>query len=102
MADKAALSVKPILSILITYHCSTGLMTNWKDLEEMTGEQIYYPTGILYNGTEDHTVMQGVERSASLHSLSIEKLGGPEISKRFPAFKTNYAIYEKMRDPSSR
>jgi sarcosine oxidase len=71
--------------------------TNWTSLETITGEQVYFKTGILYCGPTDHPVMLGVEKAASLHQLQIEKLPGTHITKQFPAFasrNTNYAIYE--------
>ena len=33
---------------------------NWKHLEEISGEKLYYETGLLYGGMPGHPVMQGI------------------------------------------
>jgi sarcosine oxidase len=60
---------------------------NWKLLEEETGEQLYFKTGLAYFGPPDHLVMQGVNRSASLYGIELENLNKAEIKKRFPQFQ---------------
>lgn len=61
--------------------------TNWKKLEEETGEQIYFRTGLCYFGSPDHPLIKGVKRSASLYRIEIEDLDASLAAKRFPQFK---------------
>jgi sarcosine oxidase len=39
---------------------------NWKVLEEETGSQIYYPTGLVYFGPQDHLLNKGSKTSRLL------------------------------------
>ena len=59
---------------------------NWKKLEEETGEQIYFRTGLVYFGPPDHQVIKGVKQSASLYGIEIENLDVSLSAKRFPQF----------------
>jgi sarcosine oxidase len=58
---------------------------NWKALEEETGDQLYFKTGLLYFGNPDHLLMQGVKQSASLYNIPLENVNTP--SHRFPQFE---------------
>lgn len=60
---------------------------NWKELEEETATQIYYPTGLVYFGPKNNLLIQGVKQSASLYDIHVDAVGAPETAKRFPAFK---------------
>ncbi|HSU27216.1 MAG TPA: N-methyl-L-tryptophan oxidase [Chitinophagaceae bacterium] len=59
---------------------------NWKELEDKTGEQLYFPTGLLYIGQPDHILIRGMKQSAALYQVPIENLSAKETRKRFPAF----------------
>jgi sarcosine oxidase len=59
---------------------------NWKSFEKETGEQLYFKTGLLYAGTSNNEMVKGVERSASLYNIELEKLKVADTTKRFPAF----------------
>jgi sarcosine oxidase len=59
---------------------------NWKNLEEETGTQIYYPTGLVYFGNPDHEMLKGVKQSASLYSIPVETVDNSSLSKRFSQF----------------
>jgi len=59
---------------------------NWKSLEQESGEQLYFKTGLVYFGPRDHLVMKGVNQSASLYGIELENLNHAEIRKRFPQF----------------
>ena len=54
---------------------------NWQQLEEQTGEQVYFNTGLVYHGPSHHPVMKGVEEAAAIHSLQLDKSG-----KKYPQF----------------
>jgi sarcosine oxidase len=64
----------------------TRAYENWKALEEETGEQLYFKTGLVYFGNPDHVMMQGVKQSASLYSIPLENFTGSSINQRFPQF----------------
>lgn len=59
----------------------------WKSLEQLTGEQLYYSTGIVYFGAAQSATMQAVNQSADLHKVAIEQPSLKDAEKRFPAFK---------------
>lgn len=59
---------------------------NWKKLEEETGEQIYFRTGLVYFGPPGHQVIKGVKQSADLYGIEIENLDASLSAKRFPQF----------------
>ncbi len=61
--------------------------TNWKELEEKTGEQLYYQTGLLYIGQPNNILIKGMKQSATLYKVPIELIAAKEIKKRFPAFR---------------
>ena len=42
---------------------------NWKTIEQETGEQVYYKTGLLYAGTPESEIIKGVEQSAALYDV---------------------------------
>ena len=70
---------------------------NWKKLEEESGEQVYFKTGLCYFGTSDHEIIKGVKQSASLYGINIEELDATTAAKKFPQFKIpdNYeCLYE--------
>src|SRR2546423_13488975 len=70
---------------------------NWKGLEEETGIQIYFRTGLVYLGEPGHLIMQGVKRSADLYNIPIEYFESLSITKKFPQFtlpEKFEAIYE--------
>jgi len=60
---------------------------NWKTLEEETGQQIYFPTGLVYFGPSGHSLIHGVKQSASLYGIELEQCGRDVSAKRFPHFR---------------
>ncbi|MCA9261205.1 MAG: N-methyl-L-tryptophan oxidase [Planctomycetales bacterium] len=56
----------------------------WSELEEATGRQLYRQTGLLQIGPASGDVLRGVERSAAMHGLPLERLTPDEIRKRWP------------------
>lgn len=67
---------------------------NWKSLESDTGAQVYFPTGLLYAGKPDGTLIQGVKESSEKYSVTIESWKASESKIRFPQFNIpdNYEI----------
>ena len=60
---------------------------NWKNLQNETGSQVYFQTGLLYLGPPQHPFIRGVKRSASLYKIPLETLESSELTRRFPTFK---------------
>jgi sarcosine oxidase len=59
---------------------------NWNSIEQETNEQVYFKTGLLYAGSSDHEIIQGVKLSASLYNISLEQLSIGDASHPFPQF----------------
>ena len=59
----------------------------WKSLEDETGEQVYFKTGLLYSGRGDDEIIKGVKLSASLYNIPLENLDKNLFEKKFPQFK---------------
>jgi sarcosine oxidase len=45
---------------------------NWRALEEVSGAELYVPTGLLYIGDSEHAVMKGVKASAAQFGIPLE------------------------------
>lgn len=65
---------------------------NWKTLEAETGQQVYYKTGLLYAGLQDHQLISGVKRSAELYKIELKNVR--DYRKQFPSlrFPENFEI----------
>jgi sarcosine oxidase len=59
---------------------------NWRELEERSGSRVYFPTGLLYLGRREHTIMQGVRRSAGEHGLDLRQPTITTARASFPQF----------------
>lgn len=57
---------------------------NWSDLQQTTGRQLYFPTGVLQIGPEDGEVIAGTLRSAQEHQLAIQRYPSDDIASEFP------------------
>src|SRR5215471_17837504 len=44
---------------------------NWKSLEEKTGSQLYFKTGLVYFGTPTSETIKGVRESASKYNIEV-------------------------------
>lgn len=60
---------------------------NWKEIESISGSQIYFPTGLLYAGKSQDDLIKGVRDSAGKYNLKVESLSAPETKDRFPQFQ---------------
>jgi len=70
---------------------------NWKYIEQETGEQVYFKTGLLYAGNSTNDIIKGVQLSASLYDIELEKLNTSAALNRFPQFsfpKTFEVVFE--------
>ena len=60
---------------------------NWKAFEKETGEQLYFPTGLVYFGSPDDPLIKGVKRSSSLYNIKLDQQNSNEASQLFHQFK---------------
>lgn len=58
--------------------------SQWRELEQLAGRQLYHPTGLVQLGPADGPVVRGILKSAETHGLSIERLAPREIEARWP------------------
>jgi sarcosine oxidase len=73
---------------------------NWKKIEEETGAQIYFPTGLLYAGKPQDILIKGVRESAVKYALHIETLSNLEMTARFPQFQIPEG-YDVLLEPDA-
>ena len=59
---------------------------NWNTLEQETGKELYFKTGLLYAGTSNNEMIKGVKQSAALYNIELEQLNNADAVKRFPQF----------------
>lgn len=59
----------------------------WKQLEAISGEQVYYQTGLLYAGPQQHAVIRGVQNAAEKFSIPLSEVATQERQIRFPSFQ---------------
>lgn len=45
---------------------------NWEELEDVCGETVYYPSGLLYGGPPNHAIIQGVKQSAFRYNIPLD------------------------------
>src|SRR6516225_9124072 len=57
---------------------------NWKHLEDITGTQVYYKTGLLYFGKSDHVLMKGVHESAGQYNIKLDTLSAKDLKAKYP------------------
>ncbi|MFL0361636.1 N-methyl-L-tryptophan oxidase [Pseudobacillus sp. 179-B 2D1 NHS] len=58
----------------------------WKQLEEEVGQTLFIPSGTLMVGEDDAPFIKETVKSATEHSLSLERMRANEIQKRWPGF----------------
>lgn len=59
---------------------------NWKTLEESTGEQVFYRTGLIYFAKKNHSSIKGIKESASLYNIPVNILDHLSVQEQFPQF----------------
>ena len=59
---------------------------NWKELEDKTGSQVYFKTGLLYAGKKDGVLIKGVLESASIFNIRVDKLSGDDAKEKYSQF----------------
>lgn len=59
---------------------------NWKSLELETGEQVYYPTGILYAAPKRHLLLTNIKDAAALYNINLEQPDTLLVKEKFSQF----------------
>ena len=57
---------------------------NWADLENLTGQQVYYQTGLLYFAKPENELIVGVHESANRYNLALETLDTEGVLAKYP------------------
>lgn len=73
---------------------------NWKALEEATGTQVYFRTGLLYCGKPTDDLMKGVHQSADKYRIEVRTLSEADTARKYPQF-TLPAAYERLEEPDA-
>lgn len=73
---------------------------NWKQLEQETGEQVYYQTGVAYFGRPEQEIVRGVKLSASLYNIPVEEVDTISSRKRFNRFHVPDS-FETLYEPEA-
>ncbi|HQQ97842.1 MAG TPA: N-methyl-L-tryptophan oxidase [Cyclobacteriaceae bacterium] len=60
--------------------------SNLAAFEKETGAKIFHKAGVLYFGKRGNELTAGVEKSANIYKLTIQKPGHQEAAKQFPSF----------------
>lgn len=73
---------------------------NWKEMEALTGTQLYFQTGLVYFGKSTNTIIRGVKDAAILHKIKIDQLSQQQASSQFPEF-TVPQNFETIYEPDA-
>ena len=73
---------------------------NWREIENRSGSQIYFSTGLLYAGKSSDTLIKGVRESAEKYNVKVESLSNSETKDRFPQFQIPEG-YEILFEPDA-
>ncbi|HMK31271.1 MAG TPA: N-methyl-L-tryptophan oxidase [Terriglobales bacterium] len=73
---------------------------NWRTLEEKTGFQVYFRTGLVYFGTPTAAIMRGVHQSADKYHIAVRTLSEGETARKYPQF-TLPSAYERLEEPEA-
>lgn len=73
---------------------------NWSKIEEASGVQLYYKTGLAYFGQTGSSLISGVRKSAAKYSIQVNDLAPRELIDRFPSFSIP-SNYERSFEPDA-
>ena len=73
---------------------------NWADLEALTGDKVYYRTGLLYFAKPENELMRGVHESADRYNLALETLDTEGVLAKYPQFNLP-TDFEKLLEPDA-
>lgn len=72
----------------------------WKELEEVSGSQFYFPTGLAYFGKSSHPQMEAVKDSADSYGIPLKKLDQKDQQNQLPQFAMPSG-YETLIEPEA-
>ncbi|HEY0434689.1 MAG TPA: N-methyl-L-tryptophan oxidase, partial [Chitinophagaceae bacterium] len=58
----------------------------WAQLEQLSGEKLFYRTGLLYAGTPGHSLLAGVRESARAYAIDVASWDSTQLKQHFPQF----------------
>jgi len=73
---------------------------NWKTLEEESGYQVYYDTGLLYLGSQEDTFLNTVKKSSKAYNITVNELSEEACSAKYPQFKLP-AEFQRLEEPDA-
>jgi sarcosine oxidase len=73
---------------------------NWKSLEQQTGSQVYFKTGLVYFGKPTDATMTGVHESANKYRLEVNTLSEQDTARKYPQFRLP-AGYQRLEEPNA-
>jgi sarcosine oxidase len=73
---------------------------NWKRLEDKTGIQVYFKTGLVYFGKPGDPIITGVHASAKAHNIEVRALSEDETVRKYPQFSLP-SSYERVEEPDA-
>jgi len=69
----------------------------WDEIEQLSGEKLFYKTGSVDVGNSDSVVFNGSQHSCLQHNIPHEVLSGAELNYRYPGYQVPddfYALYQ--------
>lgn len=73
---------------------------NWGNLEEETGTQVFFKTGMVYFGTSNSEFLQTVKKSAAEYNIPINQLTEQECLEKYPQFHLP-PNFERLEEPNA-
>jgi sarcosine oxidase len=73
----------------------------WKELEQLSGKDLFNHCGMLLAGHKEHRFMQNTLQAAKEFSIEHELLAAEEVERRFPAIKVSGKDHLFYYEPDS-
>lgn len=73
---------------------------NWAEMEEQSGIQLFYKTGLLYFGKANSPLISGVKNSAAKYGIEVNELSPGKLKEAFPQFDIP-TDYERLIEPAA-
>jgi sarcosine oxidase len=73
---------------------------NWRTLEQNTGAQVFFRTGLVYFGKPTDAIMKGVRESATKYNIDVKTLSEAETVRKYPQFALP-SSYERLEEPDA-
>ena len=73
---------------------------NWHQLEELTGNTVYFRTGLVYYGLPGRALIKGVKKAAALHDVRLENITRQQSLTQFPQFHVP-EYFETIYEPDA-